>query len=273
MRNVGFVLYGGLDQVCGNKLRVAGSREYPTNTDAHKVRIFPIVVDPFLNLLLVRHPGGAGIDLHIEPAVAVAVEAGVESTRVSGGVSERCPLCAFCCHRTFADFPDYVRNSGGFVEDNQHVFFVSTCECFRIVLAPRDCVGGPCFLSTDKGETCRGPFEPVAVEGFLIPLRELTPSLGGKLLLCICGDYDLRIWSSRDEPVDQETGQGGFTNTVATCHRDSIVIDDSLQDVLLPLVWIDLQHIPDISCGVVEIVFRNEEAVALYGKIILHVRE
>ena len=107
-----------------DKLQFRCIREYAAHTDFNEVAVFPVVINPFLQLLFVSAFHRPAVNLRSFPAVFIFAETFAETPGVTCRVSERHPdnLSVFVRKRTLSNFPHQIRNVRRFIEYHDDAF-------------------------------------------------------------------------------------------------------------------------------------------------------
>ena len=167
-----------------NELFGRGRRENSAHTNFHEVGVLAVVVHVLLQEFLVRDLDRSGVDVVMQPAVALFVESVEKGALGSCRVSENAPndLRILVGQGSFGHLVDFLSDHGCFVEQNEDSFalIVQTLECIRIAFVPGNSVDSPGVLMTllERIDRFGRDLEPVLENADRMPFMELGPRLG-----------------------------------------------------------------------------------------------
>ena len=156
-----------------------------------------------------------------ELSEAAAGKAFAEAADIASWVAEHKPddLGVGVGQSAFGNFPDDVRNSRAFVEDQQQAlaFVVESGEGFGVSPTKGSCRCAKCARAMGPGDQRRGvegeviSCEPAEIE----PLAELGPGLGLELGFSVGGDDSAAVGIGHEGPEGQLGHRCGFGYAVA----------------------------------------------------------
>ena len=175
--------------------------KHTAHADFEKVRLFAVVLRPFLHLRLVRPLDRAAVDLVGYPPMLIPAEAFAESPDISRRVSKSKPnnLRVLVGQCTFGNLPNLIRNRRRLVkhQHNALALIVQTGERLRIMFRPRYKVSTPSLgiQPVFCRDTHHRIVKPIRRNTQPLPFTHFRRGFGAQLRLRVTRDNDLAIFA------------------------------------------------------------------------------
>src|SRR6266550_1282371 len=222
---LGFITPRRSNNIARDKLSAASPRKFAPHTHANEVAILAIIRYPFLDLLFIGAFDGPAVNLKRLPAMLESAKTLPEASSISRRIAKGQPddFGLFIGHGSFGHFPNAVRNSRGFIKNQNNAFalVVQPLESIYVMLTPGDKINPPgkFMFGVVAADTRRAHIEPIRRIAQPEPLTYLRNGLGAELRACAGGSKYLAIRAGVHRPLHDHAHEGRLADAVPAGYR------------------------------------------------------